>query len=77
MQKRMILWLTIFIMGVMSANAQKLELKGKVLDNRGEPLIGVSVVEKGSNPFWASPAVDWTCKKAWNGQDVGADHAIR
>jgi TonB-linked SusC/RagA family outer membrane protein len=48
MQKRMILWLTFFIIGVMSANAQQLELKGKVLDNSGEPLIGVSVVEKGS-----------------------------
>ncbi len=44
----MILWLTILIMGVMSANAQQQELKGQVLDNRGEPLIGVSVVEKGS-----------------------------
>lgn len=44
----MILWLTFLLMGVMSATAQQLTLKGKVLDNRGEPLIGVSVVEKGS-----------------------------
>ena len=44
----MILWLTLLLMGVMSASAQQLTLKGKVLDNRGEPLIGVSVVEKGS-----------------------------
>ncbi|MCR5129901.1 MAG: DUF2264 domain-containing protein [Prevotella sp.] len=29
------------------------------------------------DPFWASPARDWTAKKAWNGEDVGADHAIR
>jgi hypothetical protein len=27
--------------------------------------------------FWTSPARDWTAKKAWNGEDVGADHAIR
>ncbi len=27
--------------------------------------------------FWTAPARDWTSKKAWNGQDVGADHAIR
>lgn len=27
--------------------------------------------------FWAAPARDWTSKKAWNGQDAGADHAIR
>lgn len=29
------------------------------------------------DPFWAAPARDWTSLKAWNGQDVGADHAIR
>ena len=29
------------------------------------------------DPFWAAPARDWTTKKAWNGEDVGADHAIR
>ncbi len=29
------------------------------------------------DPFWASPARDWTARKAWNGQDVGADHAIQ
>ncbi|MCR4920094.1 MAG: DUF2264 domain-containing protein [Bacteroidaceae bacterium] len=28
------------------------------------------------DPFWANPAADWTSKKAWNGVDVGADHAI-
>ncbi len=27
--------------------------------------------------FWASPARDWTAKKAWNNVDVGIDHAIR
>ena len=26
--------------------------------------------------FWANPATDWTSLKAWNGVDVGADHAI-
>ena len=30
-----------------------------------------------NDPFWASPARDWTSKKAWSGVDVGADHAIR
>lgn len=29
------------------------------------------------NEFWASPAQDWTSRKAWNGVDVGADKAIR
>jgi rhamnogalacturonyl hydrolase YesR len=29
------------------------------------------------DPFWSSPARPWTALKAWNGQDVGADHAIR
>ncbi|MCR4994387.1 MAG: DUF2264 domain-containing protein [Bacteroidales bacterium] len=29
------------------------------------------------DPFWAAPARDWTARKAWNGEDVGADHAIR
>ncbi len=48
MQKRMILWLTLLMMSMVSVSAQQLELKGKVTDSRGEPLIGVSVVEKGS-----------------------------
>jgi len=30
-----------------------------------------------TDPFWASPATDWTAKKAWNNVDVGTDHAIR
>jgi hypothetical protein len=29
------------------------------------------------DPFWAAPPRDWTTKRAWNGQDVGTDHAIR
>jgi len=28
------------------------------------------------DPFWSSPARDWTSRRAWNGEDVGADHAI-
>lgn len=28
-----------------------------------------------SDPFWSRPNADWTSKKAWNGIDVGADHA--
>ena len=28
------------------------------------------------DPFWAAPPRDWTAKRAWNGQDVGTDHAI-
>lgn len=30
-----------------------------------------------SDPFWASPATDWTSKKIWSGQDVKVDHAIK
>ncbi|MCR5198132.1 MAG: DUF2264 domain-containing protein [Prevotella sp.] len=30
-----------------------------------------------TDPFWSAPYRDWTARKAWNGQDVGADHAIR
>ncbi|MBR0269881.1 MAG: DUF2264 domain-containing protein [Prevotella sp.] len=30
-----------------------------------------------NDPFWAAPACDWTAKKAWSGEDVGADHATR
>jgi hypothetical protein len=26
--------------------------------------------------FWANPAVPWTSLKAWNGVDVGEDHAL-
>jgi len=29
------------------------------------------------DPFWSAPPSDWTAKKAWNGVDVGADHAIK
>ncbi len=29
-----------------------------------------------ADPFWADPAVDWTAKKIWSGQDVATDHAI-
>jgi hypothetical protein len=27
--------------------------------------------------FWKAPAADWTCKKAWSGIGVPADHAIK
>lgn len=30
-----------------------------------------------TDSFWSAPPRDWTAKKAWNGIDVGADHAIR
>ena len=29
-----------------------------------------------SDPFWAAPGRDWTSRKAWNGVDVGLDHAM-
>ena len=29
-----------------------------------------------SDPFWSSPAVDWTARKGWNGIDIPSDHAI-
>lgn len=28
------------------------------------------------DPFWSNPAVPWTSLKAWNGIDVGEDHAL-
>ena len=28
-----------------------------------------------TDPFWSRPDADWTSRKAWNGIDVGADHA--
>lgn len=28
-----------------------------------------------THPFWTGPAVDWTARKIWSGQDVMADHA--
>ncbi|GAB3715334.1 DUF2264 domain-containing protein [Spirosoma flavus] len=30
-----------------------------------------------SDPFWSSPATDWTAKKIWSGQNVPTDHAIK
>ena len=29
-----------------------------------------------NDPFWSAPARDWTSRKAWNGVDVGLDHAM-
>jgi hypothetical protein len=31
---------------------------------------------KPSDPFWASPAEEWTARRLWSGQDGAADHAI-
>jgi len=28
-----------------------------------------------TDPFWRNPALPWTSKKIWSGQDVAADHA--
>lgn len=30
-----------------------------------------------SDEFWTAPYTEWTCKKAWSGQEVQIDHAIR
>ncbi|WP_461070845.1 DUF2264 domain-containing protein [Spirosoma horti] len=30
-----------------------------------------------SDKFWLAPAVDWTSKRIWSGQDVKTDHAIK
>lgn len=30
-----------------------------------------------TDPFWSDPFTSWTGLKAWNGEDVKADHAIR
>lgn len=29
-----------------------------------------------TDPFWTEPFTPWTGLKAWNGEDVVADHAI-
>lgn len=30
-----------------------------------------------SDAFWSGPYMEWTNKKAWEGVDIGADHALR
>ena len=30
-----------------------------------------------AHPFWSSPATDWTSRKAWSGQNLPADHAMK
>lgn len=30
-----------------------------------------------THPFWTSPATDWTSRKAWSGQDLATDHALK
>jgi len=30
-----------------------------------------------THPFWSSPAADWTSRKAWSGQNLPADHAMK
>lgn len=30
-----------------------------------------------SDLFWSAPAMDWTAKRIWSGQDVKTDHAIK
>lgn len=30
-----------------------------------------------TDPFWANPYVDWSSRKAWNGVEIPADHAIQ
>lgn len=27
--------------------------------------------------FWSEPYQDWSCRRAWRGEDIGADHALR
>jgi hypothetical protein len=29
-----------------------------------------------SDPFWSSPAQDWTARRLWRGEDAAADHAL-
>ena len=57
-----------------------------------QPSIGESYISTGSlylctagliplglpatDEFWRAPAADWTSRKAWNGRDLSADHAI-
>lgn len=35
--------------------------------------LGLSALD----PFWTTPATDWTAKKIWSGQNVPTDHAIK
>lgn len=39
----------IFTLLVFSANAQKFKVAGKITDEKGDPLIGASIIEKGTN----------------------------
>jgi hypothetical protein len=52
-----------------------------MFDNRHpQPLVDAAFLPLGlpaDDPFWTAPARDWTSKKAWSGQNVVADHAIR
>jgi hypothetical protein len=38
-------------------------------------LLPLGLSEK--DEFWTDPASDWTSVRAWSGQDLGADHAIK
>jgi hypothetical protein len=38
-------------------------------------LLPLGLVEK--DEFWADPPSDWTSVRAWSGQDLAADHAIK
>ena len=38
--------------------------------------IGIALGLPASDPFWASPAEDWTQKKAWAGLPFKKDYAV-
>ena len=42
------MWLTFLFISVVSGYAQQMDISGKVLDSNKEPLIGVTVLLKGS-----------------------------
>ena len=48
MMKRFLFVLSLLIWVAVSANAQRVMVKGKVTDNSGQPIIGAAVLEKGT-----------------------------
>jgi hypothetical protein len=66
-------WLTIGFCGHQPAIGESYISTGSLyLCTTGMVALGLSA----NHPFWTSPAVDWTAKKAWSGVDMKKDHAL-
>ena len=48
MMKRFLFVLSLMLLVAVSANAQRVMVKGKVTDSSGQPIIGAAVLEKGT-----------------------------